>query len=125
MKTLERLTLVLDPEGRDRGGLYSVLLQKGHVVATRRSAIDCLKYVSTYRPALVLLRVPGEGAHLGEAIQRISPRTRVLLLGREGRWQEAPAPAGRSRAEELRETVERLIDQEMRERLASSGSRPP
>jgi hypothetical protein len=39
-----------------------------------------------------------------------------MYQGPEGKWTEAAAPLRRSREDELRQTVERLLDQEMRER---------
>jgi DNA-binding NtrC family response regulator len=112
----QRLTLVLDPQDRIGDPLYLVLRRNGHLVAVRRNALDCLEYVSAHHPALVMLRLATGVDRLSEAIQQISPRTRVMYQGPEGKWTEAAAPLRRSREDELRQTVERLLDQEMRER---------
>ena len=106
------LTLVLDPEGHDLSGLFSALLARGHIVATRRNAFDCLSYVLKHHPTLVLIRptsLPGEAERIGEAVRKFSSQSRVVILGRED-------------GEAFPRTVQRAIDRETRSLLAAPGA---
>ena len=86
MKDRKPLVLVVDPDSEELGDLYELLDRQGYLVATRRDAVEALKYVSRTRPDLVLFRVPGgrDGGRLDEAMEQICPMTRVMLLRRVG-----------------------------------------
>lgn len=87
MEIRKSLVLVVDQNSDDLGELYGILDREGYLVATRRDALEALKYISQTKPDLVLVRVPPagrDGASVDEAIRQICPLTRVMILRREG-----------------------------------------
>ncbi len=84
MSTTPLRILVADRDPETRASLYGPLEGAGYRVATLEPDAKALEHVARYRPGLVLSDArPGdpEDAAFLAALRRISPGSRVVLLG--------------------------------------------
>lgn len=89
MPTERPLILVLDKDSDELTDLYSMLDSEGYLVATCLTEIDALKYVSQWKPGLVIISTRGPSAEemsLLQDIKRESPATHVVVLSLHGEW---------------------------------------
>ncbi|HXX92940.1 MAG TPA: hypothetical protein VEN81_04860 [Planctomycetota bacterium] len=82
--------LLVDPNGETLTTLYSILDQEGCQVATSHPDNEALRYVAAHKPDVALVgRHPDDApaGFLSQSIERLSPRTRILLFDPSQPWR--------------------------------------
>jgi CheY-like chemotaxis protein len=77
------LIMAVDSDSDTLTLLYSMLDGEGYQVATRRSAIDALRFAATRRPEVAIIGRPesgGDGTGLARQLREISPGTQIIRL---------------------------------------------
>lgn len=112
------LILVAADDAELRTRFYAVLEFEGYRVATLRNDTETLRYVSEFKPELVILGVPTPEQPAEELVGRlksISPQTSVLLLADASKAGSTDGPMERGADERVLqpcrdETVVRAVD---------------